>query len=77
MLRKTAPQTFFKSRNVPITQQHVLSIIFFNSGVKYEYQDTVSVCFETTQIFRNQLLKLQVYTEIALGSKISSLSIKN
>ena len=36
----------------------------------------MSICSETTQIFRNQLLPLKVYTENALGPKISSLGIK-
>ena len=39
--------------------------------MKYENQDTMSICSETTQIFRNQLLPLQGYIENDLGSKIS------
>ena len=56
MLIKIASQTFFRSRNELTTQQHGLSIIFFNSGVRYGHQDKMSICSETTQIFRNQLL---------------------
>ena len=37
----------FQTKNVSATQQHGLSIVFFNPGVKYEHQDTMSICSDT------------------------------